>query len=170
MATYQFTPESVLEIHAKSSVHPIHGETHEVNGQASGQVSNDQIDLNVAPTGFFEMPLDALKSGHKLQDMEMRRRIEAKKYPTVRYEVKEVTGGPDTYNVRGALTFHGVTKEFTTEVRAKVDNGTLFAEGELSMDIRDFGVQPPKILNLQVYPDIRVVARLVGKEQQTASW
>lgn len=168
MATFQFTPESVLEIHARSSVHPVEGKTSEIRGQASGELKDGRIDLDQQPSGYFEIPVDALKSGHKLQDLEMRRRIEAKKYPTIRYEVKEVKGGPDTFQVRGALTFHGVTKEFASEVRAKVDNGTLYAEGELTMDIRDFGVQPPKILNLQVYPDVRIVVRLVGK--QAGGW
>lgn len=164
MAKFTWTPESVVELHADSSVHPIHGEIRNLRGEANVDVADGNVNPNGA-TGYIEADVEQLGTGKKLEDIALRKQIDAKKFPTVRYEVKEVTGGPDTYNVRGELTFHGVTKEFNTEVRAKVDSGTLYAEGELSLDIRDFGVQPPKILNLQVYPDIRVVARLVGKEQ-----
>ena len=164
MATFKFTPESVMEIHANSSVHPIHGETHEIRGEASGEVRDGEIVLDPMPTGYFEIPIDALKSGHRLQDMEMRRRVEAKKYPTIRYDLKEVAGGPERFEVSGELTFHGVTRPFTEEVTARIENGVLRAEGEHTIDIRDFDVKPPKILNLQVYPEVRVVVRLVGQQ------
>ncbi len=163
MARFKFTPESVMEIHANSSVHPIHGETHEIRGEASGEVRDGEIMLDPMPTGSFEIPIDALKSGHRLQDIEMRRRVEAKKYPTIRYDLKEVTGGPERFKVSGELTFHGVTRPFTEEVSARIENGVLRAEGEHTIDIRDFDVKPPKILNLQVYPEVRVVVRLVGQ-------
>lgn len=164
MATYEFTPESVLEIHANSSVHPIHGETHEITGRAEGTVEGGNIILDPAPTGYFEIPVDALKSGHKLQDMEMRRRIEAKKYPTIRYDLVDISGGPETFDVKGTLTFHGVTREFTEKVSARIEGGVLRAEGEHTLNLNDYNMKPPKILNLQVYPDVRIVVRVVAKE------
>ncbi|MFN2389423.1 MAG: YceI family protein [Actinomycetota bacterium] len=164
MATYEFLPESVLEIHANSSVHPIHGETHALTGKAEGEIVDGAVVLDPTPTGYFEIPIDAMKSGHKLQDMEMRRRVEAKKYPTIRYEVANVSGGPDTYQVTGSLTFHGVTREFTEDVKVEIDGDSFRAEGEHTMDIRDYDMKPPKILNLQVYPEIKVKVRVAAKK------
>ena len=164
MARYTFTPESVVEFHAKSSLHPIHGDTHEARGEVNVEVRDGQVVLEPGPSGYVELDVDVLKSGHKLQDMEMRRRLEAKKYPTMRYELREASGGPEKFTLKGALTFHGVTREFTEEATARLENGVLQVEGEHTFDIQDFDLKPPKILNLQVYPDVRVVARLVAKQ------
>lgn len=164
LKSYEFTSESTVEIHANSSMHPIHGETHEVKGSASGEVQDGQIVLEPQPQGYFEIPVDAMKSGHKLQDMEMRRRIHAKQYPTIRYELVRIEGGPDEFDVTGKLTFHGVSREFTEKVRARVEDGTLYAEGEHTLNLNDYDMKPPKILNLQVYPEVRVVVRVVAKE------
>lgn len=163
MATYRWTEESIVEIHAKSSVHPIHGETHAVRGEVSGEVQGDQILLDPAPSGYIEMDIDALKSGNKLEDFEMRRRVDAKKYPTIRFDLREASGGPEKYRLKCALTFHGVTREFEEEATAKIQDGSLYVEGEHTFNIEDFGVKAPKILNLKVFPDVRIVARLVGR-------
>ncbi len=36
------------------------------------------------------------------------------------------------------------------------DDGSLRLEGERVFDIREFGMQPPKILMLRVYPEVSV--------------
>lgn len=165
MATTRFlwTNESTIELQAKSSVHPIHSEVHEVSGEVTGEVENGQIALTGRESGYVEVPVEALKSGNKLEDFEMRRRIEAKKYPTMRYELKEASGGPEQFKIRGALTFHGVTRELLEEITARLEGGALKVEGQHTFNIEDFGVKAPKILNLQVYPDVTIVARLVAR-------
>lgn len=165
MSRFEFTDDSVVEIKAKSSLHPIEGETSDVRGIVDVELDDDgNIQLEPQPSGHVEMDVDALKSGHRLQDMEMRRRMEAKKYPTLRYELQEATGGPERFTLRGTLTFHGVSQEFTEEATARVQDGVLHVEGEHTFNIEEFDVKAPKILKLQVYPDVTVVARLVGRQ------
>ncbi|MGH9150464.1 MAG: YceI family protein [Acidimicrobiales bacterium] len=164
MARYRWTSESKVEIHATSSVHPIHGETNAVTGEAVVEVSGGAFVLDRPKSGYVEMPVDALKSGNKLEDFELRRRLDAKKYPTIRYDVKDVSGGPESFKLTGALTFHGVTRDFPEEATARIEGGVLYVEGEHTFNIEQWGVKAPKILKLQVYPDVRVVARLVGRE------
>ncbi|MGH2771637.1 MAG: YceI family protein [Actinomycetota bacterium] len=163
MATYRWTEESTVILEAKSSVHPIHGETHAVRGEVSGEVQGDQIMLDPMPTGYIEVDIDALKSGNKLEDFEMRRRVEAKKYPTIRFDLRSATGGPEKYRLKCALTFHGVTQEFEEDATARISNGALQVEGQHTFNIEEFGVKAPKILNLQVYPEITIIAKMVGK-------
>lgn len=170
MTRFEFTDESVVEIKAKSSLHPIEGESNAVQGHVEVELGDDgTIQLEPQPVGQVEMAVDALESGHRLQDMEMRRRIEAKKYPTIRYELKETSGGPERFTLRGTLTFHGVSQEFTEEATARIDGDTIYVEGEHTFNIEDFDVKAPKILKLQVYPDVLVVARLVGRRAGGAS-
>jgi polyisoprenoid-binding protein YceI len=65
--------------------------------------------------------------------------------------------------VRGDRTLRGVTKSLEGEVTLQViDDETVQVEGEKTIDVRDFGLNPPKILMLQVYPEVRIRARLVA--------
>jgi polyisoprenoid-binding protein YceI len=161
---YEFTRDSVLEIHADSSVHPIHGETRVITGRVEGEVRDGHVVLDPQPTGYFEIPVGALRSGHRLQDLEMRRRIQANRFPTIRYELRRIEGGPEVFRVTGTLAFHGVTREFGEDIRARIDGDTLYAEGEHTLDVNDYDMKPPRILNLQVHPEVRVVMRVVAKE------
>jgi polyisoprenoid-binding protein YceI len=68
--------------------------------------------------------------------------------------------------VRGDLTFHGVTRPVEGEVSVSLpDDRTIVIEGEQTFDIRDFGVQPPKILMLKVHPDVKVRVRVVAEQE-----
>jgi len=162
VARYVWTSESVVEIQAKSSVHPIKGEIKAITGDVTGAVEDGKILLDPMPSGYIECPVDALKSGNKLEDFEMRRRVEAKKFPTIRFDLREASGGPEEFKLRCALTFHGVTKEFEETCTAKFDGDKLLVEGQHTFNIEEYGVTAPKIMNLKVYPDVTIVAHLVG--------
>lgn len=164
MPTFTWTPESVVQLDAKSSVHPIHGEIRNLRGQATVEVQDGKIVAGPGTSAFIEADVSSLETGKKLEDIALRKQIDAKKFPTVRYEVRSAEGGPEVFKVTGAFTFHGVTREFAEEVRAGVDNGTLRVQGEHTFDIRDFGVQPFKILTMKIYPEVRLVVNLVGTE------
>lgn len=162
--TFNWTTESTVALEASSSMHPIHGEIHEIRGQAVVEVVDGRIAPGQPPIGFIEADVDALKSGKKLEDIALRKQVEAKKYPTIRYEVRSAEGGPEQYKVAGAFTFHGITQEFVAEASATLDGGVLRVEAARTFDIRDFGVQPFKILTLKVHPEVKLTLHLVGRE------
>jgi hypothetical protein len=88
-----------------------------------------------------------------------------RKYPRIRGEVREVTAssGAGRYRVRGDLSLRGVTKSIEGEVTLQaLDEKTVQVDGEKTLDVREFGLQPPKFLMLQVYPEVRVRARIVA--------
>jgi len=167
VATFRINPDrSRVWIEARSSLHPIHGEATGLEGSIEADVTDGQVDFGDTPKILVELPVDQLKSGKALEDAELQRRIEAKRYPTIRGEVREIketAGG--RYRVRGDLTFHGVTRPVEGEVSVKVDGDSLVLEGEQTLDIRDFGVDPPKILMLKVHPDVKVRVRAVAEPE-----
>jgi hypothetical protein len=56
------------------------------------------------------------------------------------------------------------TRPAEGELRVSVqDDQSLLVEGEQVFDIRDFNVNPPRILMLRVYPDVRVRLQLVAE-------
>ena len=142
---------------ARSSVHPIHVETTGFEGYLSVRVENGQATLAVPSR--IELAAERLKSGNALLDTELARRIELDKHPRVVGEVLDVT--PE--RVKGTLSFHGITCAVEGRAKAQMlDEQTLEVEGELTLDMRDFGLNPPKILFLRVEPEVRVRAKVVA--------
>jgi len=164
MATFRIQPErSKVWIEARTSLHPIRGEATGLEGSIEADVTEGQVEFGDTPKIQVELLVERLKSGKALEDAELQRRIDAKRYPTIRGEVREVKDvGGGRYRMRGDLTFHGVTRPVEGEVSAKVEGNSLVIEGEQTFDIRDFGVEPPKILMLKVHPDVKARVRAVA--------
>lgn len=163
--TYLFTDESVVEIHGSSTLHPVEGHAGRVDGEVTGEVREGRIALDPQPSGHVEVPVASLSSGKRLQDLEMRRRIGARRFPTIRYDLERVEDGPDRFTLAGRLTFHGETREVVEAAAVRLEGDRLLVEAEHTFDIRDFGVSPPKILKLEVQPEVRVRVRLVGRRR-----
>jgi polyisoprenoid-binding protein YceI len=164
MPRFRIVPErSQVWIEARSSVHPIRGEAAGLSGSIDAQFDGDGLDLSSAPEISVELPVERLKSGNRVEDAEMMRRIEARRYPTIRGVVRDMKpqGDDGRYTVTGELSFHGVTQSREGEVTvSRPDDQTVVIEGEREFDIRDFRVDPPKILMLKVHPEVRVRIRV----------
>lgn len=166
MTSFEIVPDqSTVWIEAESSVHPVHGESTGLQGHIQATVADGQLDTANAPLFRITLPVEQLKSGNRLQDREMARRIDAKQYPTIEgtsTDVKHLEA--DRYLVRGNLTFHGVTREVEGEVQiTHPDATTMVIEGEQVFDIRDFDVKPPKILTLKVHPEVNVRVKVIAR-------
>jgi polyisoprenoid-binding protein YceI len=170
MPTYRIVPDrSYVWIEAKSSLHPIQGEGTGLSGSIEAEVVDGRLNLNGTPQIRLELPIEALRSGKAMEDSEMLRRVDARRYPTIRGEVKDIKeSSPGRYRMLGDLTFHGVTKSVEGEVSFSQPDGdgTIVFEGEQTFDIRDFGVQPPKILMFRVHPDVKVRVRVVAQQEE----
>jgi len=148
-------------IDARSNVHPIHTSTEGLEGfvDLDFDTSGD-VDLNASkPSGKLSLPVSKLSSGNGMEDREMQRRIDARKFPTIEGVLDEITpaGGNNTYLVKGKITFRGVEKPHSDEMTiSSVDESTVELTGKSTFDVRDFGMEPPKILLLKVQPDVDV--------------
>ena len=63
------------------------------------------------------------------------------------------------------MTFRGVTRTVEGEMSVTSTGDAadeLQLEGEATFDIRDFGMDPPKILLFRVEPDVRVKTHIVA--------
>jgi len=139
-----------------------------VGGFVEAELNPAGLDLKVMPQGKLEVDVDSIKTGNMLYDRELERQLDVRKYPRIRGEIVEVTQleAGRRYKIRGNLSVHGVTKPVEGEVKLRVlDDGSFEAEGEQTFDIRDFGLTPPRILMLKVYPDVKVRAHIVGQKQ-----
>ena len=121
-------------------------------------MAGGSVDPAAVTRGRLELPVDLLSSGNPLNDREMKRRIDARRHPTIAGELTAIEDSDDPgYLVRGDLTFRGVTRSYEGRMDiVALDAGTLRLEGERVFDIREFGMQPPKILMLRVFPEVSV--------------
>jgi len=147
-------------------MHPIHGEADGLEGSIEADVADGHIDITGVPKISIELPVGNLQSGKKLEDAEMMRRIDARRFPKIRGETTELRKNGGTYQIRGDLTFHGVTRAVEGDVTISApDERSLLIEGEQVFDIREFGVEPPKILMFRVHPDVRVRIKVVARQE-----
>jgi len=140
---YRVVPgSSSIDTEVRSSVHPIHG-------------------------GWVEIPVEAIRSGNRLTDLEMQRRAEVSRYPTIRFEVTRAwpVNGTDRYRAAVSVTAHGRTQAFEEDFRLQRNGGRVVLDGQHTFDMRDFGVNPPRILTLRVEPQVKVSVRLVAEEE-----
>jgi len=167
VTTFRIDPNrSKVWIEARSSMHPIHGEADGLEGSIEADVADGHLDITGVPKISIELPVENLQSGKKLEDAEMMRRIDARRFPKIRGQTTELRKNGGTYQIRGDLTFHGVTRAVEGHVTISApDERSLLIEGEQVFDIREFGVEPPKILMFRVHPDVRVRIKVVAQQE-----
>ena len=97
----------------------------------------------------------------------MRRRTDARRYPTIAGDLKAMKQTEDAsrYVVSGDLTFRGVARTYEDEMTVKLDDGTVTLAGQSTFDIRDFGMEPPRILMLKVQPEVTVRVEIVAEKE-----
>ena len=168
MARYRIVPgRSRVWIEARSTLHPIRAETDGLQGWLDVEVRRSgQVDLRVTPSGHLELAVAQLSSGNALEDRELRRRIDARRFPTIVGDltVMAETGEDGRYRVEGDVTFKGVTRRYEDEMTVEALDGRLVLTGEKTFDVREFGLEPPRILLLKVEPDVRVKVEIVAEK------
>lgn len=166
---YDVDPErSQIWIGARSSVHPVNSESRGLSGYVDVTVDGaGQLEPGVVPTARLELPVDRLSSGNPLYDREMRRRVDARRFPTISgalHSLRRVGAG--RYAAEGDVTFRGVTRRVADELTVSVpEEGSLVLEGEHVFDVREFDMEPPRILMLRVHPEVRVRVRVVAERR-----
>lgn len=166
---------SVLEIHASSTVHPIRTSTRvrgwiDVTLDASGSV-----EVSAQVRGYVELDLSGMRSGNPLVDRESERRLDVRRHPTVTGELTALsaTEEPGVYSAEGELTFHGVTRRIDGVLRLGRDDAepgnALRVAGETTIDVTDFGVQPPSLIVIKVHRRVRVELRAVATPPSTGA-
>jgi polyisoprenoid-binding protein YceI len=171
VARYRILPEeSRVWIDAQSSLHPIHTETTGLEGWLDLDIREATgVNVAVMPRGHIELRVERLRSGNALEDRELRRRIDARRYPVITGELRQMQAadGDGSYLVGGDLTFRGTTRSYRDVMSVQlVDARTVRLTGRSTFDIRDFGMEPPRILMLRVHPDVGVRVDIVAERSE----
>jgi polyisoprenoid-binding protein YceI len=168
---YAIVPNrSTVWIEARSNVHPIESSTSGLEGFIELELGpTGNVNLADAPVGRLSLDVERLKSGNRLEDREMQKRVDARRHPRIDGVLDSVMGdGKDgSYRVSGKVTFHGVSRhhEDLMEI-SKVDERTIRLAGSSRFDIRDFGMEPPRVLMLKVEPVVHVRVEIFAVKDQ----
>jgi polyisoprenoid-binding protein YceI len=159
---------SCLWVSGRSSLHPINTETRGITGWFEASTAADgSLDLGQPVSGELELAVERLTSGNQLYDRELRRRIDARRFPTIAGTVTRIaaSGGHPRYMVSGDVSFHGKTRTFEHEMNIEAGPETVSLTGDYQFDIREFGMKPPSMLMVRVYPEISVRVELYGTRE-----
>jgi hypothetical protein len=172
---YELVPDSSqVWIEGSSSLHPIHATATGLNGWVELSLTKAGLRKGSGVTGEVRVDVSRLESGNSLVDRETRRRIDANRFPEiVGTAVAAERVAPDRVRVEGDLEFRGESCRVSGDLSvSRVDPETgesspgasgLLLEGTQSFDVRDWGLNPPKLGLVKVHPDIEVRVRLTGR-------
>ncbi len=153
---YQIVPErSQVWIHGSSTVHPIRATATGLEGWFEADVVGGKVSGPVA--GRVEIAVDRLRSGNRLVDRETRRRVDAKRHPTISGEITGIESVSDGgLSVRGVIEFRGESTEVSGELEVRETEEGIEIGGEQTFDVRTWGLEPPSLMALRVHPDVTV--------------
>jgi polyisoprenoid-binding protein YceI len=164
---YEITPErSHLWIDARSNVHPIHASTDGLEGYVDIELGSDgAVDVKPGPSGKLSLSVDKIRSGNRMEDRELNKRIDSRRFPTIVGVLNsmEPSGNGGGYRVRGDITFRGVTHSYEDLMNiSRVDDRTIQLDGNSRFDIRRFGMEPPRVLMARVEPEVDIRVEIVA--------
>ncbi|MEP6659552.1 MAG: helix-turn-helix transcriptional regulator [Acidimicrobiales bacterium] len=161
---FRLEPErSAVLIQARSSVGPIEFGALGLVGWIDVELDHGVVVQGSEPRAHIDIDVNQLQSGNALYDAELRRRIDARRFPLATVELREASpvGSGPRYRLSGDVTFHGVRKQLAGAVDMAVrDPSTIVVTGEQMFDVRDFDITLPAVLQLRIYPDVRIHLRI----------
>ena len=170
MTRFRLVPNgSTVSAELRSSVHPVHSETRALSGLIEGELSEEGAPrFELKHSARLELPAESMKSGNRLQDMEMLRRLEVRKFPSIEVVVDRAWQVDGTGRLRASVrvTAHGRTRSFEEDFSLRLEGRRLVVEGEHFFDMRDFDVNPPGLLGFKVQPQVRIRTRIVADQEE----
>ena len=168
-ARYNFdSMRSCVWVSGRSSLHPINTETRGITGRFEASTRADgSLDLDLPISGELQLAVEKLTSGNQIYDHELRRRIDARRYPTIEGRVTKISadGAHPRYLVAGDISFHGKSRSFEHVMDIEIAEEEVSLTGDYVFDIREFGMKPPSMLMIRVYPEIAVRVELYGTRE-----
>jgi polyisoprenoid-binding protein YceI len=100
--------------------------------------------------GKFTIKVLDLKSSKSDRDEHMYEALEAKNYPNIVVDIQSVIKIEDRYKLDGTVTLHGITKPLSSIATISKNGNKISLKGGFSVNMKDHGIKPIKLLFLTV--------------------
>ena len=161
------TANSTLVFNAQSTLHGVHGKADSLSGFIQTDPSATSLEGPPVPKMHVEFPVEGLKSGNSLQDQQMYKLVDSKRFPKVTADLKDLQAGTaaGSFTASGDVGLAGRGRRYSGELTFVEADGTVTIDGDLNVDIRDFGLKPPTLLGgiIKVEPVVAVHLHLVAR-------
>lgn len=141
--------QSKLSVTGTSSLHPWEIELQGMNCTADVEVNSSQFEINAL---VFEAEAESLKSEHgRLMDKKTYKALKSEEYPKIVFTLKtpksiEIIGNSYSDVIKGELYMAGTKKDIDLTISGTVSNGSVSIEGEKSILMTTFDMEPPTAL------------------------
>ncbi len=162
------TAQSTVQVGLRVNLHPSHINANALTGYIECEVDDQgKPRLDQPYRAELTLPVDAIKSGNGIQDREMRRRFDTSRYPSITAVVThgEALDGDGRYRATAQLTMHGVTRDITGDLTLSVNGTAMTIDGQQVINIKDFGIDPPRLIILKVEPDVDLQVHIVAERR-----
>lgn len=159
--------DSWVAFEGRTTLHGLKGKAAGLNGYVEAGWSDDgTLATQPAPRMHFEMPVSDLRSGNAMFDRETWKLIDSNRFPRIAADLRELRSalGPNHYEASGDVTLAGRSRKYDGELTFAHDQDNVTIDGELRIDIRDFGLKPPNLLIIKVDPAVKAVLHLVARK------
>lgn len=154
---------STLDFEAKSSLHPVRGRARDLAGYVDACCDGATFVVDPVPTMHVEFPVERLTSGNAVQDREMWKLLDSRRDPIVRADLRDLRPNDmKSYAASGEITLCGRPRRYEGTLDIVCDAHEVTIEGSLRVDIRDFGIVPPRFLMFSVQPEVTIRLHLVA--------
>jgi polyisoprenoid-binding protein YceI len=161
---------TTLDFEAKSSLHPLHGKASQLTGFLDARREDGALALDPPPQMHVEFAVERLVSGNAMQDKEMWKLLDSKRHPVVRADLRDLRpsgGNRSEYAASGEITLYGHVRKYDGSLSIVCggddDDDDITVDGSLKVDIRDFGIKPPRFLMFSVQPVVNVRLHLIAR-------
>jgi hypothetical protein len=159
--------DSWVTFEGRTTLHGLKGKAVGLNGYVEAGWSDDgTLATEPAPRMHFEMPVSDLRSGNAMLDRETWKLIDSNRFPRIAADLRELraAGAPSHYEASGDVTLAGRSRRYDGELTFAHDGDLITIDGELRIDIRDFGLKPPNLVFIKVDPVVKAVLHLVARK------
>lgn len=160
---------SAVLLRVGTSLGPVSFGANGLDGFIEVAVDDERIDVATPPAAHLELDVIRLTSGNTIYDTELRRQIDARRFPRAYVDLHRVTAvdrDSSTFKVSGEITLRGVTVPADGVVVAAVPQRELLViSGEETVNISDFGIPPPSLFMIKIDPEVKLRLYLEARGQ-----
>jgi polyisoprenoid-binding protein YceI len=165
---YPLIPErSAVLLNVRTSLGPLRFGADGLEGYIEAAVQDGRIDTD-STAAHVELLVSRLTSGNSAYDGELRRQIDARRFPTAYLDLHAVMAldrQSSTFQIRGEVTLRGVAVPAEGVVVAELpEPGLLVVSGEDTVNISEFGIPPPALFMIKIDPEVKVRLDLEARE------